>query len=77
MARFPDGTILMYKPDYKNVSIEVTTMELIKCKNCRYGSIKEVWLDDNTSIKECIVCDVTGAMKNPEGFCDMALGKDD
>ena len=77
MARFPDGTILMYKPDYKNVSVEVTTTELIKCKNCIYGSVRDVWLDDTATIKGCTICDITGAMKNPEGFCDMAHGKDD
>lgn len=83
MARFPDGTILLYKPDYKSVSVDVTTKELIKCKNCKHYTVEDVWSDiDGVPIlaaNQVPTCKrwANGCMTESEGYCFMAERKDD
>lgn len=77
MARFPDGTILMYKPDYKSVSVEVTTKKLIKCKSCIFSTIKDVQIADDAYIGGATICNKWEQCVNPEGYCYMAVDKDE
>ena len=75
MAKFPDGTILMYKANARELTVEVTTQELIKCKNCLYCSIEQLVIDGNI-MNSCEYCNLYKAFVNPEGYCYRASRKD-
>ena len=78
MSRFPDGTILFYKLDKKAISVEVTTKELITCKNCKFCHIENITQDidgvPTIVAYDVPVCTATRYhyMTREDGYCDMA-----
>lgn len=50
MMELPDGYVLLFDPDRLGLKINVTEIELVRCKHCKHCFRVKIW---ETSYLEC------------------------
>lgn len=78
MAKLPDGMVALFHLNNKDITIDIESKELIKCKHCKYYIVEDVWSEiDGIPIlaaNQVPTCKrwARGCMTEPEGWCFMA-----